>query len=381
MATSCVAVVSLVWLGLNPVRQPAESFVTLNGVMASKSDFFADKEVKRLLLEHHFQVKVTMRGSREVALEVIDQNTDQYDFAFPSGQPAADLIKKDRMEKGKYYREIGLFTSPMVLASYREYAETLVKAGIATAQEPNQGKALYYTLNTLEFTRVGEAGKTWNDLKLGDYVNESGKSITNGNRVLARTSGVCRSNSAGTYLGLAAFVNNGDRPAQTEAEVDRLVTQLQPLITATGMPEEELFRTYVTPEGQSQGPIVVVYEHQYMAYQIGYRQRTGKPDTDRVLLYPAQEFQTDPELISLREGGADRLAELLANDPALRERMMELGFRVIDNTDTKGTRQLFQFVSGHGVPVPAERDDLTRAEFPQLDLLEKLIRTVGRCDQ
>jgi hypothetical protein len=380
-AATGVAVVSVALFVASNFILPGESIVTLRGVMASKGDFFADEKVQQLLLEHHIRVEVTSRGSREVAIEVINQETEHYDFAFPSGQPAADLIKNDRSKNGKYHRTVKLFSSPIVLASYREYAETLVKNEVAVPHYPGQGKPLYYTLDTAKFIELGERGATWNSVGIGEYQNEDGKSITNGNRVLAHSSGVCRSNSAGTYLGLVAFVKNGGRAAQTEAEVNRLAEELQPFITATGMPESDVFEAYATPEGRSQGPIVVVYEHQYLEYQILHQRRTGEPDADRVLLYPMQEFQTDPELISLKEGGGDRLAELLAEDPALRERMMELGYRVLDRTDTTGTKQLFQYLTASGVPTPAERTDLTKAELPELDLLENLIRTVGRCKE
>jgi hypothetical protein len=197
--------------------------------------------------------------------------------------------------------------------------------------------------------------------------------------VLARTPGVCRANSAATYLGLLAFVKNGGIPPVNEADVDRLAAQLQPLIIATGIPEPDLFQAYVTPDGKSKGPVVVVYEHQFLAHQIEYQRRTGKQDLERVLLYPEEEFQTDPEFISLKAGGADQLAELLANDPALRERMLELGYRVLDgDRDTVGATQLFDYLTARDIPVP-RRADYTRAEIPHLDLLERMIRAVDRC--
>jgi hypothetical protein len=346
--------------------------------MASKAEFFMDPEVRRLLLKHHFRVEVTGRASREVALEVMAK-PDSYDFAFPSGQPAANLITADRARKKLYNKVTQLFTSPVVLASYREYADTLVNYDNVATVQGAPDTALYYTLDTDKFIKLGEQQKRWNDIGISTHLNKDGKPITNGNQVLAHNSGVCRSNSAGTYLALIAFVKNGNRPAQTEAEIDHLAAQIRPFITAAGMPEPELFRSYKTSDGPSQGPIVVVYEHQYFAYQLERLRSTGEPDTDRVLLYPKQEFQADPAFISLKEGPADRLAELLKNDSELQRRMMELGYRVLDRTSTTGSDLLFQYLEDQGVPAPAEPSDRTRAEFPELDLLERLIKTVGRC--
>ena len=352
--------------------RPAEPVVTVKGIMASKQDFFNDGKVQRLLREHNFEVEVTARGSREVALDVINQETEEYDFAFPSGQPAADLIKNYRRQNGKYQRKIEIFSSPMVLASYRPYAEALVSAEVADPQDPNSANPLFYTLDTEKFIELGETGMTWNGIGINP--------IRNGNRVLAHTSGVCRSNSGATYLGLVAFVKNNRSPPQTEVETDRLAQQIQPLISATGMPESDMFDTYVTPEGMSQGPIVVVYEHQFLEYQIKHRERTGKPDTQRVLLYPEEEFQTDPEFLALKPGPADQLARLLATDRELRTRMMQLGYRVYDDTDAVNSNQLFRYLGDQGLPAPTRRD-ATRALLPTLDLLETLIRKVGRCLQ
>lgn len=371
VAVSVLAVSGLLIISAE-VRQPAEPLVTVKGIMGSKQDFFNDGEVQRLLREHNFEVEVTPRGSREVAHEVINQKTEQYDFAFPSGQPAADLIKNDRRENGKYQRKIEIFSSPMVLASYRPYAEALVSAKVADAQDPDSANPLYYTLDTAEFIELGEAGTTWNGIGISG--------ITNGNQVLAHTSGVCRSNSGAAYLGLVAFVKNNGSPPQTEVEIDRLVQQIQPIMSATGMPESDMFETYVTPEGISQGPVVVVYEHQFLEYQIKHRERTGKSDTDRVLLYPEEEFQTDPEFIVLKPGPADQLATLLATDLELRTRMMQLGYRVYDATDTVNSNELFRYLDKQGLPAPT-RDDATSALMPTLDVLETLIRKVGRCPQ
>lgn len=371
-----VALVGAAVLVAGGLRAPAPALITVKGIMASKQDFFEDATVRRLLAEHGIRVEVTTRGSSEVAQEVVDQDRDQHDFTFPSGQPAADRIKDDRTRERKYARATRLFSSPIVLASYRQYADALVADGAAVRQGPEG--SLYYTLETARFVRLGEAEKTWDAIGIGAHKDGDGRAVTNGNRVLAHTPGVCRSNSGAAYLALVAFVKNGGRPPRDEAEADRLAREIQPLITGTGMPESELFMSYVTPEGKSLGPVVVVYEHQYLAYQIDQKKRTGTVDADRVLLYPRQEFQTDPEFIALRPGGADRLAELLATDRLLRKRMMELGYRVFDRTDDVGTEQLFQYLRDRGIAHP-RREDVTTAVLPQLDLLEKLIGTAGRC--
>src|SRR5262249_49165759 len=107
---------------------PFEPTIILEAKMASKADYFDDPEVQRILMAHHIRVHITRTGSRQVATHDIKQ----YDFVFPSGQPAADLILKQLTSATpplytKVYRP---FISPIVLATYREYAETLRQNGI-----------------------------------------------------------------------------------------------------------------------------------------------------------------------------------------------------------------------------------------------------------
>src|SRR5262249_55027831 len=100
--------------------------------------------------------------------------------------------------------------------------------------------------------------------------------------------------------------------------------------------------------------------------------------TERVLLYPKPEMQSDPEFIALNPDG-DRLGRLLASDPALRQRTLELGFRILDPTGATGSEQLRQFLAAHRIPPPRQGSDFTKAELPELEPLETMIRTVGGC--
>ena len=74
--------------------RPFERIVTLDARMASKSDYFKDPEVQRLLLEHGIRVDIRRLGSRGIAT----QSLTGMDVVFPSGQPAAKLIldREDR---------------------------------------------------------------------------------------------------------------------------------------------------------------------------------------------------------------------------------------------------------------------------------------------
>ncbi|MFI6028165.1 hypothetical protein [Amycolatopsis magusensis] len=133
---------------------------------------------------------------------------------------------------------------------------------------------------------------------------------------------------------------------------------------------------YLSPEGKRIAPIVVIYEHQYLAHQL--RGPPGQPDDDRVLLYPADHFETQPAFIALNDTGR-RLGQLLRTDPELRTRAVELGFRVLDAEQDTTSPQLARLLGDRQLEAPSPDNDHTRAYLPHVDLFEKLITTIGGC--
>ncbi|GLF97906.1 hypothetical protein [Streptomyces yaizuensis] len=348
---------------------PFERVVTLEGKMASKRDFFEDEKVRRILLKHHIRIHITSTGSREVAI----RDLSSYDFVFPSGQPAGDLITQERARTNEFTTVHRPFVSPIVLATYRAYAEALQGAGMATAHPaPDGGKPLYYSLRTREFLKSIHSGRQWSDIGIQRY------GITNTNRILAQSPDVCTANSAGTYLALVAFTwrDGGREVPRTEREAEERARTVKPLMEQ-GLPHADVFRTYVSPEGKGVAPVVVAYEHQYLTYQARFLAKSGTPDEDRVLLYPDSQFVTQPQFIALNKDG-DRLGELITRDPELRRRAMELGFRILDPTGEVAGDQLTRFLERNGIPVPPATDG-TRTAMPRLRLLERMISIVGDC--
>jgi hypothetical protein len=346
------------------ITLPAHSTVLLDGETGSKSVFFQDPDVQRFLMKHHIQVRVRESGSQEIA----GHSLDSYDFAFPSGLPAALSITDTRRRNGAFVKAYGPFVSPLVLATYREYARTLEDHGVVTAQ-PGQGDTpYYYTLHLHEFLNLVSAKTSWDTLGIGNY------GLTNGRNVLARTSNICKTNAALSYVGIVAYDRSPGRDhiPLNHDEAIALGKDITPLLVGQGLPGENLDKLYLTPEGKSV-PIVVMYEHQYLAYQIAQAQ-AGKPDPERVLLYPDVAFQTEPEFIALNDRGIE-LGDLLA-DPELRRRATELGFRVVDPT---ASGQLAAFLTSRGVPAPPVTGNVTTASLPAVEQLTDLRTEVGKC--
>jgi hypothetical protein len=174
----------------------------VKALMASKKDFFADEQVKRILMANHIQVHVTdSGGSREISRDM-KKIRDEYDFVMPSGQMVGRAVLDS--VGGMPFRAL---TSALVLGTFREYAKALVKAKAAKAQSGTPDEAQYFTMDMAKFIAlVGPPHpKTWHDYDL-----------PNANQMIAESPDPCRSYSGAAYVGLVAFAANGNQAAKTE---------------------------------------------------------------------------------------------------------------------------------------------------------------------
>lgn len=291
---------------------------------------------------------------------------NELDFVFVSGQTAANLAKNDRFVVT--YRP---FTTPLVLATYRQHAELLVARGIATPQHDTAG--LYYTLKMKDFAAL-YPDTTWADLtREAREKDPSTQGVEADKLVLAQTTSLCDSYGAGAYLGLLAWVST-DKVVQDDAEADRLADRLGPMFLAQGDSLVSPADLYFSPEGPGVAPIVVIYEHQYLAKQVANVVNRGEPDTSRVLLYPDGGVLTEPEFVAYTESGR-LLAELIAGDPELEHRSLELGHRVLDS-DANNSDKLDDYLRSRGLSLyPFDQT----AVLPEPRVLTRMVNRVGSC--
>jgi hypothetical protein len=328
----------------------------VRALMASKAEFFADDEVRRILMADGIQVHLTdSGGSLEIAKS---KDVTSFDFVMPSGQVTARQIH-DRVGGTPFYP----FTTPLVVAAFRDYAQALVAEGVAKEQEHGQG--LYYTLNMTAFVDLTLRGKTWNGI--------GGGTLANTNQVIAQSPDPCRSYSGAAYLGLVAFGANGNRtPTQDDAKA--VAAKIKPLFEVEGQFGAGIGRSFFGPDGRTFAPVGVIYEHQYLAYQISTKERTGSVDADRVLLYPDAHHHTEPWLIAFSDAG-ERVGRLLEKDPRLQRRALELGFRL----GRAGSASVGTVLDERGIPKgdPGEGD--TETYLPKTEVLAEMIGELGRC--
>lgn len=339
------------------VALPFQSVTVVRAMMASKSEFFSDDEVRRILMANGVQVHITdSGGSLEIAKEKADPRS--FDFVMPSGQLTARQIH-DRVGGRPFYP----FTTPLVLAAFRDYAEALVREGVADPQ-PN-GQGLYYKLDMARFVDLTLTGRTWKSI--------DGGGLDNANRVIAQSPDPCRAYSGAAYLALVAFAANG-RNAPTPENAEAVAARIKPLFEVEGQFGAGIGRTFFGPDGRTFAPVGVIYEHQYLAYQIRTKERTGSVDTDRVLLYPDAHHHSEPWLIAFSEAG-ERVGRLLQENAALQRRALELGFRL----GRAGSASVGTVLSERGIPAGDPGQGDTETFLPNSQVLTTMIRALGAC--
>ncbi|MFF4415329.1 hypothetical protein ACFYY8_22595 [Streptosporangium sp. NPDC001559] len=352
---------------------PFRPSVVLEGKTASAGALLTDAKVQRILLSHGIQTHVTDSGSREI----LTGGLATYDFVFLSGAPAAQLLAR-RLEASQGHNPVSWpFDSPLVLVSHRPYVETLVANGVARPRPGQGSEPLYYDIDMLRFLTLTRDRKSWKDIGIGAHGFETV------NRVLANTSDVCMSNSAGTYLALAAFVLNDNGSPAEPAEARRVAEKVRPILTAQGMPQWDIMSKYLSKAGPREIPVGVVYEHEYLAYQMRRQAGYGRPDRSRVLLYPSPSALSWSAFIPLDRSddlrsSAGLLGDLLKNDRELRRRAAELGYRS-DSAEGGPDETLSSVLKGAHIPDPGESADYSKVELPPAEILEQMIVAVGGC--
>jgi hypothetical protein len=276
--------------------------VTVRGVIGSeKQAFFDDKRVTDRLACLGYRVEVDASGSRDMVAAL--HRDDGYAFAFPSSTPTAEKILTDfhRTEK------IPLFSTPMIVATYRPIVDVLRNAGVI--QQASDGNEV---VDVAALLRIAEESKTWQDIG-GRYRKT----------VLLSTTDPLDSNSAIMYLSIASQVANGGAIVTNEQQVGNVLPAVCRLVADQGdKPEtsQVLFDNYLL-YGAGRTPMALVYESQYVT-------TAPKPQLppDAVKLFPRPTVYSRHTLIPLDADG-EAVGKALRDDPELVRLAVEHGFR------------------------------------------------------
>ena len=322
-----------------------QSIVTVHGLIGSeKEGFFSDPRVVATLAKQGLAVEVEKAGSRQIATQF---KLKGYDFAFPSGSPAAEKIKREAGVSKAYE----IFFTPMAVASWKMIATILESNDIVKLRDN-----IYYIIDLTRLLQFIIAEKRWSDLAKNEGYNVK-KSL------LMVTTDVRQSNSAAMYLSLTSYILNNNNIVDSAAQIGPIIQPLESLFLRQGFVENSSaapFKDYLVM-GPGKSPLVMIYEAQYL--EEASRTDSGLSDA-MVLLYPEPTIFTKHILIPFNDKG-DRLGMALANDPELQKLAIEHGFR---NRDAAGFRN---FVKSHNLIVP---DTLVNVvEPPTYEILEQMI--------
>ncbi|HKA11041.1 MAG TPA: hypothetical protein VKI99_11300 [Candidatus Dormibacteraeota bacterium] len=320
---------------------------TVRGVIGSeKQPFFQDPEVVAAFHKHGLDVQVDTAGSREIATTV---DLTRYDFAFPSGVPAADKIKRDHKARATYTP----FYTPMAVGSFQPIAKLLQSAGVV------RDAGGWYTIDMKAYLDLVAKNTRWSDLP-NNTAYPAAKSV------LITSTDVRTSNSAAMYLSMASYVANGNNVVQDDATASKVVAQVAPLFLRQGFTassSEEPFRDYLSI-GVGKTPMVMIYEAQYLSAATA-RDKTLTPDM--TLMYPSPTVLSKHIVVPLDSGG-DQVGRLLTEDQQLQQLAVKYGFR------TSNAGAFTNYLKSRGAAQPPQLVDVI--DPPAFEPLETMIQAI-----
>jgi hypothetical protein len=343
-----VVVAVVLSLGGGGNKAPDQKVVVVKGVIGSeKQPFFQDRRVQAEFRKHGLRVVVDTAGSRSIATTV---DLSKYDFAFPSGVPAASQIKTKSGASTTYTE----FYTPMVIASWQPIVKILEAAGVA------QNHGTYDTFNVQKYLDLVKANKRWIDLPGANTAYPATKSV------LITSTDVRTSNSAANYLSIASYVANGNNVVENDSQGNAIIDQVAPLFLRQGFTatsSEEPFDDYLAI-GIGKAPIVFIYEAQFLQHVFA---NDGSITGQMRLMYPDPDVYSKHVIVPLDANG-DKVGRLLLNDPVLQQLAAQYGFR------TNDPKYFNSLVQQHHAQVDPSIVDVI--EPPSYEALENMIEKI-----
>ena len=336
-------------------QDKAAAIQTVSGLIGSeKENFFNDPDVKKILEnKYRLHVDIQTAGSRSIATQGGQKgNASQYDFVFPSGQPAADKIKKDFKIQNSYR----VFFTPMAVASWQPVVKVLEQNAIVRKVDNH-----YNIIDMAKLLTLMNQQTRWQDLP-------NNTSFKVGRKVLIKSTDIKSSNSAAMYLSLASYIANNKSTVTNDAEITQILPQVAPLFIGQGYmagSSATPFEDYLL-KGMGDSPLVMIYEAQFLS-----QVETGGIRPDMVLLYPEPTIYAQHILLSLSSNGS-KLGNALTTDPELQKIAIKYGFR---SNDPKMLNKFQNSINQHKITyVPTHLDEVI--DPPTFEVLEKMITQI-----
>jgi hypothetical protein len=311
---------------------------------AENGPFFDDARVKSAFAANGLALQVDTVINDQV---VTTADLSRYDFAFLTETPTAANIATAQHITNTFVP----FHSPMVVATFKDVAQRLTKAGIA------QEHAGWWTLDTRRYLDLVRRHVRWDQLP--------GNVGSHDNRLVFITSPGITTTEGAMYASLASSVANNSNVVGSQAQVDKIVNAVSPLFLAEGPAQTSTapFNHYTQREGLAP-PMVWTNEAQFVAHAAAH---DGTIHPDSVLMYPTPGVVADYTLLPFTPTGSE-VGRLLTTDPALQRLAVENGFRTKEPAAAAG------FARQNGVEVPVTLPHAI--PLPTYDNLQALVTRV-----
>jgi hypothetical protein len=267
--------------------------------------FFADPRVKAAFAHQGIDLRVDTTGSGPTAANV---DGSRYDFAFTSDTSAAEQMVAARHIAASY----SPFFTPMAVATFRDAAQLLARAGVA------HDHGGWWTLDMSGYLDLVARHVRWNQLP-GNAADPVTK------LVLIRSTDDTTTSSAAMYASIVSYVANKNQVLDSVAGVDRVVNQVTPVFLeqpGTQQSPQALFDNYLSA-GEQATPMVMTSEAQFVASAAA----RGGIGPNRLLMYPVPDVLSKSTLVPLSPAG-DAVGRLLTDDPPLQQLAVGHGFRI-----------------------------------------------------
>lgn len=325
------------------VNKPEE--ITVSGYLGGeKEGLMQDEEVKKILKDKY---GITVEYTKAGSIEIIEQDSSDKDYLFPSSQTALELFNQTKSDK--LYKSEIVFNSPIVIYTWKPIAEALINNRIVEEKDNS-----YYIADTSALIKLVTDKKKWSDIGVNDLYGYVTIQSTDPNK----------SNSGNMFAGLVANIMNNETVVDSST-VDTILPNLKDFFGKIGYMEHssgDLFEQYLKT-GMGAKPMIAGYENQMIEFAIENPNDWNMVKEQVAVLYPEPTVWSSHPLIALNEKGA-KLIEAMQDEEIQKIAWEKHGFR----TGVNGTINT-EIEGFYGIP----KNINAVIQMPNPDTMQKIM--------
>lgn len=328
------------------VNKPEE--ITVSGYLGGeKEGLMQDEEVKKILKDKY---GITVEYTKAGSIEMIEQDSSDKDYLFPSSQTALELFNQTKSDK--LYKSEIVFNSPIVIYTWKPIAEALINNRIVEEKDNS-----YYIADTSALIKLVTDKKKWSDIGVNDLYGYVTIQSTDPNK----------SNSGNMFAGLVANIMNNETVVDSST-VDTILPNLKDFFGKIGYMEHssgDLFEQYLKT-GMGAKPMIAGYENQMIEFAIENPNDWNMVKEQVAVLYPEPTVWSSHPLIALNEKGA-KLIEAMQDEEIQKIAWEKHGFR----TGVNGTINT-EIEGFYGIP----KNINAVIQMPNPDTMQKIMDVI-----